>query len=188
MATSSAISVPVQSGFLGFAAFDSNRRDTLGLVLSICLPLSVFVIANGLAELNGVLPLFFAPFALPGWLGAALHIGSLPLFGVARWMVAGRGSAGRRAGWWLVALMAGTIGFPFVVFLLDSFALAVLSMLLLLVGLSTVVRVAQISPRAALIMAPGLAWMGLSAFIGLSLAAGWTPPFSLTNAQGQATQ
>ena len=182
MATSKATSFPVQS------ALDANRHDALGMVLSGALPISVFVIVNGLAELAGVLPLFFAPFGIAGWLGAAVHIGSLPLFGIARWMVAGQGGAGRRAGWWLVGLMAGTIAMPFVVGPLDSLMLSLLATVLLLVGLGTLVRVARVSPRAALVMAPGMAWMGLSACVGLSLAAGWSPPFSLTNAQGQAAQ
>lgn len=180
MATSAAVFQPVSS------PLDANRHDRLGLVLSGALPVAVFVIAHGLAELGGVVPLFFAPFGLPGWLGAALHIGSLPLFGIARWMVVQRGHEGVRAGWWLVALIACTIITPFVVGPLDTLLLSLVGVTLALIGLATAGRVAQVSPRAALVMLPGLAWMGLSAFVGLSLAAGWSPPFSLTNAQGQS--
>ncbi|UJW87394.1 hypothetical protein [Devosia sp. SL43] len=167
------------------SALDADRHDLLGLVLSAALPLAVFMIANGVAELNGVLPLYFAPFGLPGWVGAALHIGSLPLFGIARWMVAERGQAGRSAGWWLVALMAGTIAFPFVVLPLDALMLSIVSMSLLLLGVSAAVRTALVSTRAALVMLPGLAWMGLSAFVGLSFVAGWSPPFALTHGGSQ---
>ena len=95
MATSSAVSSEVRS------LLDIDRRDGLGLVLGAALPVSVFVIVNGLAELNGMVPLFFAPFGLPGWVGAALHIGSLPLFGVAHWMVANCGRDGSVARRWL---------------------------------------------------------------------------------------
>ena len=182
MATSIAISTSVRP------ALDANRHDALGMVLSGALPLSVFIIVHGMAELAGVMPLFFAPFGLPGWLGAVLHIGSLPLFGLARWMVAQRGDEGRRAGWWLVGLMAGTIALPFMVGPLDSLMLSATTVTLLLVGIAAGLRVAAVSPLAALVMLPGMAWLGLSAFIGLSLAAGWSPPFSLTNAQGQAAQ
>jgi hypothetical protein len=178
MATSRAISLPIPPHQ---SVLDADRHDLLGLVLSAALPLAVFVIANGVAELSGILPLFFSPFGLPGWLGGALHIGSLPLFGIARWMVADRGRRGRVAGWWLVALMAGTIGFPFVVMPLDSLMLSLVAMTLLLVGLSAALRTAAVSNRAALVMLPGLAWMGLSAFVGLSFVAGWAPPFGLTN-------
>ena len=179
MATSVAISKSL-------AVLDADRPNALGLVLSAALPLAVFVIANGLAELNGALPLFFSPLGLPGWLGAVLHLGALPTFGIARWMVAGRGEAGRRAGWWIVALMAGTICFPFIVAPLDSLMLSLVSLTLLLVGLSAMARAGAVDPRAALIMAPGLAWMGFSAFVGLSFAAAWSPPFAVTNSQAAA--
>lgn len=168
------------------SVLDADRHNALGLVLSAALPLAVFVIANGIAELNGMLPLFFSPFGLPGWVGAAMHLGSLPLFGIARWMVAGRGAAGRKAGWWVVALMAGTIVLPFLVAPLESMVLTILSFFLLVVGLGTMVRVANVDPKAALVMAPGMAWMGFSAFVGLSFAAGWSPPFAVTNSQGGA--
>ena len=165
---------------------DADRHDALGMVLSAALPLAVFVIANGIAELNGMLPLFFSPLGLPGWLGAALHLGSLPLFGIARWMVAGQGAAGRRAGWWVVGLMAGTIVLPFMVAPLDALVLSVISFALLLVGLGALVRVAAVDAKAGAIMAPGMAWMGFSAFVGLSFAAGWAPPFAVTNSQTSA--
>jgi hypothetical protein len=183
MATSSrAISLPIPDQH---SMLDADRHDLLGLVLSAALPLAVFIIANGVAQLNGTLPLFFSPFGLPGWVGGALHIGSLPLFGIARWMVAERGRAGRNAGWWLVALMAGTIAFPFVVQPLDVLMLSMVAMALLLVGVSAAARTAAVSRRAALVMIPGLAWMGLSAFVGLSFVAGWSPPFALTHSGGQ---
>lgn len=177
MATNAAVSKSA------FAIFDVDRHDGLGLVLSAAMPLAVFVIANGMAELYGVLPLFFSPLGLPGWAGAVLHLGCLPLFGVARWMVAGRSDAGRRAGWWLVALMAGTIGFPFVVTPLDAMALSMVSFALLILGLGAMIRAGRVEPRAALVMAPGMAWMGFSAFVGLSFAAAWSPPFAVTTSQ-----
>lgn len=165
------------------SALDIDRHDALGLVLSTALPLALFILANGLAHLAGVRPLFFAPFGMPSWLGAGLHLGALPLFGAARWMVVGKGRAGRTAGWWVSGLMAGTIAFPFLVTPLDSLSLSMLAMALLIVGLASIARVAAISAPAALLMAPGLAWMGFSALIGLSFASGWTPPFGLTNGQ-----
>ncbi|WP_056235719.1 tryptophan-rich sensory protein [Devosia sp. Root635] len=165
------------------AVLDADRHDGLGLVLSAALPLAVFVIANGVAEINGALPLFFSPLGLPGWVGAVLHLGVLPLFGAARWMVAGRGDAGRRAGWWIVALMAGVIGFPFLVAPLDSLLLSLVALALLVVGLGAMARAGAVDPRAAMVMAPGMAWMGFSAFVGLSFAAAWSPPFAVTNSQ-----
>ncbi|MGV8853207.1 MAG: tryptophan-rich sensory protein [Devosia sp.] len=181
MATSRTHSIHIKT------ALDADRHDALGLVLSGALPLSVFVIVHGMAEFAGTVPLFFAPFGLPGWLGAALHIATLPLLGVARWMVVEHESReGRNAGWWLVGLMAGMIALPFVVGPLDSLLLCLASMSLLLVGMATSLRVAKVSPRAALLMLPGVLWMGVSAFVGLSLVAAWAPPFGLTNGNGQS--
>jgi hypothetical protein len=169
-----------------FSFLDADRHNVLGLVLSAALPLAVFVIANGLAELNGMVPLFFSPFGLPGWVGGVLHLGSLPLFGATRWMVSRHGDAGRKAGWWVVALMAGTIVLPFLVNPLDSLVLTILAFALLVIGLGALVRVAALDSKAALLMAPGMAWMGFSAFVGLSFAAAWSPPFAVTNSHGGA--
>ena len=161
---------------------DTNRHDALGFVLSAALPPAAYVVAQGVAEFAQLQPLYFAPFNLPGWVGGALYLSALPLFGIARWMVAGLSQAGRTAGWWLVALMAGTIAFPFVVALLDTLALSIASMALLILGIASGIRTAKVSHLAGLVMLPGLAWMGLSAFVGLGFVAGWTPPFGLTNA------
>ncbi|UXN74964.1 hypothetical protein N8D56_08350 [Devosia sp. A8/3-2] len=72
-----AIAIPYGS------VLDADRHDVLGLVLSACLPLAVFVVANGMGHLVGTRPLFFAPFGMPSRAGAALHLGALPLFGAA---------------------------------------------------------------------------------------------------------
>lgn len=164
----------------------SAQVDWPGLVLSAVVPLVAFVVANGVAQQFDILPLFFSPIALPGWVGAALHLSALPMFGIARWIVVRHGAPGRHAGWWLVALMAGMVSFPFMVMPLDSLMLSLVSMTLLIVGLGTMVRVAAIDTRAALLMAPGMAWMGFSAFVGLSFAAAWAPPFAVTNSQAAA--
>jgi len=162
-------------------SLDADRRDYFGLALSAALPLAVFVIVNGLAELNGAVPLFFSPFGLPGWLGAVLYLGALPLFGAARWLVAREGVEGRIAGWWIVGLMAGAVVFPFLASPLDSLALSIVSMALVLVGVAAAGRAAKVSPLAAILMLPGLLWLGFSAFVGLSFVAAWSPPFALTN-------
>ncbi|MCS6760609.1 MAG: hypothetical protein MO846_00340 [Candidatus Devosia symbiotica] len=178
MASNSAIYLLVGAGL------DVNRRDGLGMALNAALPLLAFVIANGIAELNGAFPVLFAPFGLLSWLGAALHIGSLPLFGLARWMVMTRGRDGRSVSCWLEALMAACVVFPFVVAPLDSLLLNLATMTLLLLGLAVALRVTNVSPQADLLMLPGLVWMRLSAFVGLSLDAVWSSSFGLINSQG----
>jgi hypothetical protein len=179
MATSKAIPVPLTHE----SYLDADRHDLLGLTLSASLPLAVFVIANGVGELTGILPLFFSPFGLPGWLGAVLHIGSLPLLGAARWMVAERGARGRAAGWWLVALMAGLIVFPFMVTPLDSLQLSMVATSLAIIGMGAWLRAAAVSSRAAWVMAPAMIWLSFSALVGMAFVAAFTPPFGLANGQ-----
>lgn len=174
--------IAAANNFQNNTLFDTNRHDALGFVLSAAVPLAAYVVAQGIADFAQVQPLYFAPFNLPGWIGGALYLSALPLFGIARWMVAGVSSAGRTAGWWLVALIVGTIAFPFVVAPLDTLALSIVSMALMILGLAAGIRTAKVSHLAGLVMLPGLAWMGLSAFVGLGFVAGWTPPFGLTNA------
>ncbi len=167
-----------------FSALDADRHDGLGLALSAALPLAMFVIVNGSVQAAGGQALFFAPFGLPGWLGAALHLGTLPLFGVARWMVAGHGETGRSANRWIVALLVSAIAFPFLVGLLDTLMISIVSFAMFILALSSMARAAAVDRKAALVMAPAMAWMGFSAFIGLSFAAAWSPPFAVTNSHG----
>lgn len=162
---------------------DTDRHDRVGLVLSAALPLAVFIIVHGLGQMTATVPFFFAPFGLPGWAGAVLHLSGLPLLGVARWMASRQGHEGRRAGWWVVALMAGLIGLPFVVGSFDTLALTMISFVLLFVGLGAMVRVARVDGKAALVMAPVMVWLGLGAFVGLSFSAAWAPPFAVANSQ-----
>lgn len=168
------------------SVLDADRHDWLGLVLSAALPLAVFVIADGMGRLAGVSAMFFTPFGLPTWVGISLHLLSLPLFGVARWMVVDRGREGQLAGWWIAGLIAAVIGFPFLVGTLDTLLLSLVSVALVVLALGTVARVAKVEPKAALVMAPGLVWLGVNGFVGLALASGWSPPFALANGQASA--
>ena len=83
-------------------------------------------------------------------------------------------------------MMGGMIGFPFLVAPLDSLMLSLVALTLLVVGLGAIIRVAAVDRRAALVMMPGLVWMGVSVFVGLSFVAAWSPPFAVTNSQSGA--
>ena len=95
MANTDTVSRPTQS------TLDADRRDMLGLVLSGALPLSLFVIANGLAELNGIVPLFFAPFGLPGLVQLFISPACRCLAWPAGWWLIAVAMAGMRDGGWL---------------------------------------------------------------------------------------
>lgn len=162
----------------------AKGQDALGLVLAMAMPLVLFGLISWQAEVHGMLPLFFSPFGLPGWLGAGLYLGTLPLLGAAWHLVAREGDAGRTASWWVMGLTLGCIGFPFIVAPLDSFALSAIAVVLALIGCAAIHRAGKVSPMAGWVMAPALAWMGVSALMGLAFTTAWSPPFALTNAQG----
>jgi hypothetical protein len=125
---------------------------------------------------------------LPGWLTVSALALALACWGLMRWMVAPRDTAGRNAADWLVVLMAATIAFPFITLGFDFVWTTIAAFVLFLVGLGSVVRVARVSPIGALVMAPTIVALGLPFLLGFTLvSAGWTPPFAVTNASEAPT-
>ncbi|KKC40975.1 hypothetical protein WH87_02140 [Devosia epidermidihirudinis] len=165
------------------SVFVAKGQDVLGLLFAMAMPLAAFSFINWIVEVDGMLPLFFSPFGLPGWIGAALYLGTLPLLGASWHLVHREGVAGSSASWWVAALAIGFVGFPFVVTPLDSFALSAFAVALSLIGFAAALRAASVSPLAGWVMAPALLWMGFSALVGLAFTAAWAPPFALTNTQ-----
>ena len=163
-----------------------EQLDVLGIILGAALPVFAFVSLAAACEFYGMTPLFFAPFGLPGWMAGAMHIATLPLLGVASWLVLREGGEGNSAAAWIAAVTAGMICFPFLVSTLDSLQLSMASMALLLAGISAATRASKVSRLAWVVMMPALGWMGLSAFLGLSFVAAWAPPFGLTHSAQNA--
>lgn len=163
----------------------ANLRDLLALAVAGGLPLGLFGLVNLAGEGVGILPLFFAPYGLPGWLGAATHLGLLFLIGVSAGLAVQRG--GRAVLGWVAALVAGMIGFPFIAPWLDSLQLAFYALALFLLCAATSYRLSRHSALAGLLMLPTLAWLGLGTALGLTMAAAWTPPFALTQANQPIT-
>lgn len=155
-------------------------------LLAACagLPLGAFGLVNLGAESLGFLPLYFAPFGLPGWTGAAAHLIQLGFLGLALAMLVAS-HADRRPLAWLAAFIAGYILLPFITPPLDSLQLTLGCSALFLLGLASLRRVGAASPAAAWLMSPVLAVIGFSATMGLVLTAAYTPPFALT--QGSQT-
>src|SRR5690606_5718534 len=119
---------------------------------------------------------------LPGWLAVAALAAALCCWGLVRWAVMPRGAEGRDAADWLVVLMTATIAFPFITLGFDFVWTTVAAFALFLVALGSVVRVARVSPVAALAMAPTIVALGLPFLLGFTLvSSGWTPPFAVTN-------
>lgn len=183
MATNSAVLLP-QSTRPQAVSANARYRAAFGLLIAAGLPLGLFGLANLAAEAVGLMPLFFAPFGLPGWLGAVAHLAMLPLLGAAGWIATRKGDISLHL--WLGALMAGVIAVPFITAPLDSLQMSIVSVGLFLLTLATIQRVGKASRTAGWLLVPVLGWLGLSAALGMVLAAAWTPPFALTQGMDNA--
>lgn len=148
------------------------------LVVCASLPLGVFGLTHLFADTVGVFPFFFAPFGLPHWGGAILHLVQLALLGAAFWALTERVSRGS-ARQWLIGLTGLYILLPFVTPMLDSLQLGLVCTALFLGTLATMRRVGPAAPLAGWLMAPMLAVTGISAALGLTMAAAYSPPFAL---------
>jgi len=161
--------------------------DNTGLRLGATILVSAALAAGlfGLVHLGltafGLLPFFFAPFGLPHWAGSAIHLAQLALLGAA--FGALLPVAARPARFWLAGLIAAYIALPFVAATLDSLQLSLVCTFVLLLGLATLRRVGAQSKLAGWLMTPMLAIVGVSAAMGLTLAAAYTPPFALVQGQ-----
>ncbi len=162
----------------------ANIRAGLTLLACAALAPGLFGLANLGAEALGILPLFFAPFGLPGWVGGAAHLAQLALMGAAYGALILVSAP--RARLWLAGLVALYIALPFITPPLDSMQLTIVCSMIFLLGLATMRRVGQQSAIAGWLMTPTLAIVGFSATMGLMLTAAYTPPFALVQGQNPA--
>lgn len=156
----------------------STWRVALAWLICTGLPLGVFGLLNLGGEAIGIQPLFFAPFGIPGWVGALGHLAQLALLGSAYCALTQR-SDQSSARLWLVALIVGYIALPFITPPLDSLQLSLVCTGLFLFAVATITRVGNVSPLAGWLMAPMLSVIGFSATMGLAIAAAYAPPFAL---------
>lgn len=161
-----------------------DLRGALTMLACAALAPGLFGLVNLGAEAFGILPLFFAPFGLPGWAGGALHLSQLALLGAAFGALIP--VAAPQARNWLAVLIAAYIALPFITAPLDSLQLSLVCTALLLIGLATIRRVGEVSPLAGWLMTPMLAIVGFSAAMGLVLTAAYTPPFALIQGHNPA--
>ena len=160
----------------------TDVRGVLTLGLSAALPMAAYFAADMLGDALGMMPVVSPPLGLPEWSVAAAMMLTLPMWGVARWLVGQRGPAGRSASRWIVALTAGVIMLPFALSVANPFMAGLLPMLVLLTGIVATMRASALSGGAALLLAPGLLWFGLGSLIGFTtMAGGWSPPFALVD-------
>lgn len=157
----------------------------LSVLAGAALAPGLFGLANLGAEMLGLMPLFFAPFGLPGWAGAIAHLAQLALLGAAYGALIPL--AAHRARIWLAVLILAYIALPFLTAPLDSLQLSLVCTMVLLMGLATLRRVGDASSLAGWLLTPMLAIVGFSAAMGLVLTAAYSPPFALVQNQNPAT-
>lgn len=162
-----------------------GRSDVARAGISAALPLAGLLIVQAGADAFGVSAVHpDMPFGLPAWSSLAVLVVTLPLWGYAHFLVAGRGPEGRRAGRWIAGFVALVLVLPFALASVDAFFGSFLSMLVLLTGIVAAGRTAAVSARASLLLLPGLLWTGMGALVGFGVAAGgWSPPFALTDTE-----
>lgn len=148
------------------------------LVVCTSLPLGIFSLVHLSASAIGLFPIFFAPFGLPTWGGAVMHLLQLALLGGAFWALTEKATRGT-ARQWLIGLTAFYVLLPFFTPLLNSLQLGLVCTALFLGTMATIRRVGPAAPMAGWMMAPMLAVTGTSAALGLTMAAAYSPPFAL---------
>jgi hypothetical protein len=164
---------------------DPNRNDVLGLGASVFLATAALVTVQLGAGVAGITPMELAHARVPGILPVALaHILPLLLFpclGMARWAAWQAGRRGRAASWWIVALMAATLGYPFAGLILDSFLMNWLQLGLLILAGATTLRVSAVSRPALVGLLPSLLVLVVAAIPGyVALTGGWSPGLAIT--------
>ncbi len=158
--------------------------ESLSLFVFAAVPLGLFGLIHMVAASAGLLPFFFTPFGLPSWTGASVHLTQLALIGAAYWAIMQQRPTSRSR-FWVIALAAAYVALPFVTPLLDSLLLAIVCTVMFLLIFATTMRVGRVSRLGGWLLAPMLAMVGLSAAMGLAVAA-YAPPFALTQSQQAA--
>lgn len=165
-------------------AFDPNRADAWGALLSAMLPVAAVIVANCLFLMAG-LEIHDAPVlapVLPDWVSGLAFVAIYPMWGLARWAAWQNGENGRRASWWVVGLIAAGIAYPFVAGALEPVWVTFANSVLMVIGLATALRLVKVSRLAFLLVLPTLVWVGFATLVSFAVVAqGWSPPFAVTN-------
>src|SRR6478752_2802712 len=105
----------------------TDIAGVFALGLSAALPMAAYFATDMLGDAMHITPVIAPPLGLPEWTVAAAMMLTLPMWGVARWLVGQHGVAGRSASRWIVALIAGVILLPFALAFANPFMTSLLS-------------------------------------------------------------
>lgn len=149
-----------------------NRNDKSGLTISIVAPLLAALLMNGViyaAGWNGEDAAYEAvAFNPPGWLIAPIWLVIFPMWGAARWYAYQTGLAGRRASYWVSALMAWSLIYPLITAGPNIGVSAGANVVSLGVVLAAASQVRPVSKRAFRLIAPSILWIGFATLLGFA--------------------
>ncbi|HYD86182.1 MAG TPA: tryptophan-rich sensory protein [Vitreimonas sp.] len=148
-----------------------NRNDKRGLAISAVAPFIAALVVNGViyAARWNAYPAFDAiRLDPPGWLMSAAWLVIFPLWGAARWYAYQTGLSGRRASYWIVALMVWSLLYPFLVAGANPGVSAGATLIAFGLALAAAAQARRVSKRAAWLIAPSLLWIGFAAILSFA--------------------
>lgn len=149
-----------------------NRNDKSGLAISAALAFAAALIVNGViyaagwnAEDPGYAAVSFNP---PGWLIATIWLVIFPMWGAARWYAYQTGLAGRRASYWVLALIVWSLAYPFITSGENTAVSAGANVISLGFALAAAAKARPVSKRAFWLIAPSIAWITFACILGFA--------------------
>lgn len=148
-----------------------NRSDRSGLWINVGVAIVTVVALNGIIFSLGWNQSNDTPiepsFAPPGWVIGAIWVVLFGLMGAARWLLARRGdAAGIRGSWWVVALMAACLIYPFYTISPGSTQRALIGNLVtLVIALAAIAFVRRASTTATALVVPVALWLAFAAVL-----------------------
>jgi len=147
-----------------------NRNDRRGLTISILGPLIAATVMNGLVYALGWNSNDAAyeavPFNPPGGFVAIVWLIIFPMWGAARWYAYQTGLAGRRASYWILALIIWALLYPVITSGSNTLISAVSNVASLALVLTAALHTRAVSKRAFWLIAPSIAWIGFATVLG----------------------
>ena len=143
-----------------------NRNDGLGAVANVAAAVALAAVVNamiGAFGLNGPSDSLQDPaFAPPGWFIGGIWVLLFALMGLARWTAVCAGPAGRSRSAWVVALILLCVSYPFYTSGFDLLPSMIGNVATLAAALFVAFKLAPVSRRAALLIAPVVGWVAFA--------------------------
>ena len=147
-----------------------DRRDGLGLALSMAIPLLAVVVGNGLVYAFGNMqnPDYEAvAWNPPGWLIGAIWCVIYPLWGAARWQTASAHDPRAQRSWWVAGLIVWGLLYPIITAYVGTLGSVLANGLSLALAVVAAIMVRPVSTAAFWLIVPSLVWLVIANTLGL---------------------